>query len=820
MPDVQFTRADVEREAGGKPWTRSREFTAEIRPEDMADTAASYARAAGEARSAFDLAREAGELAATAGGLDGAPLVDAEGRIDATAAALGSGGDDVDEMVGYLVRAMNTAIDTEREVHDAVHAPGALDDVYLRHAEAARAEWRAWQATRAARVPAPAGLLGAAPTGDRPLLAPGGFQPTPDIVALGIRDRHLRAVADAATATHEDVVGAIEAYRGRLAQYGQELGRLGYDLAEGPLGLWTTEEMAEYAGRRLAEELARDDPDPAVLLLHTEGVGAVVAGVHGDPVDPGAPRRDLTPAERAYLQAFLGTLDAHALATLGALRDDTAGLDPGRAGHQYASVQRVANGLLTLLDPAVGGLDPRDPADRARVPEGVRSLVLGYGDPTLTDALAEAVTTTTRTPPGDAYRETLADVNGFGDLLSTATVPPGDAFGRELAHTAVTLQGGTQYQYVDGGHGDLANTGGSGLLTAVALNHELSAELLREDAFRESLLGVHWEDSSGAAALVDSGVTVPAGIDHNDPAARQYVAAAYEVLAYAAAHPDDILGRGNHTIAEYGPIDHSALQGAVGDTVLRYLNVVSQLSGDGSSGFLAADEHGVPYENLFGREYRYAFELGGSEQRTLFRLMNEADPAVRDDFRQGVAAWQAATAHEAFTDDRDAPAALQSVGRVAGFLDHADRAVDDAGLATKHRITAMNGLSTAFWVAGGLASVSGPVSAGISLGAFGLVEGLRYTLPDPGDGGVKAAQWDSIERGDWEARAIVAYAAQAADYANPGRGETARDYPLPEPNGANESDVMNGVLNLEGNIYPGYRGNVVQGFDQGSLREG
>ncbi|WP_129843732.1 hypothetical protein [Streptomyces sp. RFCAC02] len=823
MSDVLFTRDDVEKEAGGNPWTRARDFSAEIDPDDMADTAAAYTRAAAEAHGAHDLARDAGAIAAAAGELDGDALVDAEGRLDETATALRGGGDDMDEAVRYLVRAMNSALDAEGEVRDAVFAPGGLEETYLRHTEAAEAEWNEWRATAAAGPPAGTGMMGG-PTGNgtltalRPPLGHTGLDPWPEGAALRIRYKHLRAVADAAATAHEDITGVIDAYRGKLAQYGQELRELGYDVADGPLQLWTTEEMATYTARRLAAELAEEDPDPALLLLYTEGLGAIVDGGFGNTAGAAA-QQPLTPAERAYLRAFLGELGAADLAALGALKDDTADLEPGQAGNQYASIQRVANSITLLMNPELGGLDPRVPADLARVPAGIRPFVLGYGADDLTDALADAVTVSVRNPPSDAYADTLRDFNGFGDLMSTATVAPGDAFGRDLAHTAVTVQGATQYQYMDGGYGDTANTGSSGLLHAVALNSGLSAELLHERPFRESLLGVHWEDSTGAAAVVTSGVTIPQGTDHNDPAARPYIEAAYDVLSYAANHTDDILGTANHTIARYGPIDHSALQGAVGDTMLRYMNVVSQMSGDGASGFLAAKDDDVPFRNLFGTEYRYAFELSGAEQRDLFGLMGEADEEVGNEFRRGVAAWQTATAYEAFQHDRHAPSALQSVGRVSGFMDHAERENDSAGLAAKQRISAMSGISTAFWVAGGLASVSGPVSAGISVGAYGLVEGLRYALPDPGDGGVRAAQWNSIERGDWEARSIVAYAARAAGYGNPQRGEDAGDYPLPDPHGANESDVMNGVLDLEGNIYPGYWGYVVEGFDQGSLRE-
>ncbi|WP_052848295.1 hypothetical protein [Streptomyces avicenniae] len=818
MPDVHFTRGEVEKAAGGAPWTRQDAFTAEIAPEDIAATGTLWTRAAQESHRAGDLARTASRTAAAAGTVDGTPLADPEQRTTDTTRALGNDGEDADTAAHYLARAVEDALYAEQEVDDLVHGTGGLEQQYQDALEAARQEWAAWQA----RPPATSPLLPPLRTEDGLLPPPGGGDLWPGLdepaegAAGRIRAKHLRTATEAADETAGAIDDAIETYRRRLTDYASELATLGYDIADGPLPLWTTDEMARYLAEQFAEELDRRPPDPDRLLALTEGLSAIL----GDPLDaPGTPPARLTPVTRAYLATFLGALDAADLAALGALTERTEGLDPGTAGIQFAAAQRVANSVMLLLDPELGGIDPTDADQLSAVPAALRPYLVGLGDTSLTKGLTPGLLTQIN-PPDDSYRDTLEAFNGFGTLMATADTPPGDAFARILAETAVTAQTMTQYQYMDGGYEDLANKGSTGLLAAAALNSEASAALLTDENFRDSLLSLHWEDSSGAAALVESGTTLPDGIDHKDAAAGPYVEAAYNVLSYAGDHTDEIHGDRNATIAMYAPLDHAPLERAVGDTMLRYMNLVSQLSGEGDSGFHTAPAGGdTLYSNLFGEEYRHAFELSRDQQHGLFSLMHHADDAVRAEFEQGVSTWQTTTAHAAFRDDSHAPSALQAVGRVAGFEDFATRENPSSGLAGKQRITFMNTISTAAWVAGGLAELSARAGAGVSVGAYGLIEGLRYALPDPGDGGASEAQWNSIERGDQPVRTIVAYAAQAADYANPARGETAGDYPLPKPNGINETDIANAVADLEGNIYPGYWGQVVKGFDQGSLRE-
>ncbi|WP_052851001.1 hypothetical protein [Streptomyces avicenniae] len=826
MPILSFTRDEVEAAADARPWKRQVAFREEISPDDMADTAAIYARAAGEAGDAGDLARGATELGGDSGSLDGESLVDEEGRIDATSRGLQGNGADMDAVVGYVVRAMNRALDADEEVHDVIHGERGLEAKYVEHLNAAITEWNGWQAALEAALQPDLGLVLFGPPfpisveygGERAIASPrmlglGNYEfEFPLGFDARIRTKYLRRAAEDATTADGEITDALDAYRGKLAEFGQELGDLGYDLSDGPLGLWTSEGMAVYAADHLADEMRKDHPDPEELLRWTETLDAIGIGIHTAD-NPDTPLRDMTPAERAYLDAFYGRLDKEELSLLGGLARGAEGMDPDVAGNRFTAAQRVADGLLMLTNPEIGGIDPSNAAGRAALPAGLRDHL--YGDrQAFIDGFVD-VSIPNRGGPDDAYWDALRDFNGFGQLMGAASVAPGDRLATDMAHAAVNVQGLTQYHYFDGGYGDTANTGSDGLLRAVALNSGTSAELLNDRTFRESALGIHWEDSTGVGDLVRSGTTVPDGVDHNDPEAEAYTHAAFNVLEYAAGHNEEILGTKNHNISEYGPINHSALQDAVGDTALQYMDMISK--GGTASGF-ASSATDFTDVNLHGKDYRYSFDLSDSDRESLFTLMNHADGDVRENFFNGVGQWQEMSAHDAFRRDMDAQgqqdgerrgesSVFDHIGRIAGTVQHVQE-VAPVNDTSKNQFTGYGAISTAASVVNTIGDF-GKGNLVAQLGAFGLTEALRYTLPD-GAAAVDAAQWEAVNWGDTSARATIAYAAQRAEYGN------AEDYriPVPSEGGFNQTDVIESVRNIEGDAYQHYAQAMINAYNR------
>jgi hypothetical protein len=833
VADVRFTHEDVQAEAGKKPWDRRAEFVSGIDPDDLADTAAAYARAAGEVGDTAALARRATEIAAGAGAADGAPLVDAEARVDETARDLQQDGDGVDAVVRGLVRALRLAIDTEREVDQVVAGPDGLDARFRRHLDAAVAEWDGWRGALQAAVGAAretpmlaydvhSGMplpLVVEYGGQRRTIAPrlfGGGQTydLPDDLARDIRKRHLQAAAGDASAAFDDIRDAIDAYTRRLTELGAELRGHGFEVTDAALpdGLWLSGAVARAAAEGLAGALAQEPPDSALAARYAAHVALVTGS------------GDLTGAERAFLQGLYAHLDVATLAALGALDTtvDYGDTEPRGAAarrlEELGATQRaLADGVMLLTDPERGGFDPAAGADRAALPAALRHFVYDHqaGGLFRTDY------------PGARFLpEDVRQLNGFAGLLAHATVPPGDAFAADLGRAAVAIHAATG-QELYGMHWDVVNTGSGTLLEVAARNTDAAARLLSEEPFRAGLLYQQWEDSTGPAELITAGTTVPGGVDPDSAAARPYVEAAFHLLADAG---DDtlrqrILGDDRELQAQLGHVDHTALQRAIGDTALRHLNLIAQFPGDGQSRFLEPANPGDPdarvLRSFLGDDLRYAFELSRADREGLFELMAGTEAEVRQDFRTGVAHWQAATAYEAFSRGTGEGTALQAIGRVAGHLENADvRTLENGTDPNNLRSTVVGAITSAAGWISGFGGWPGQAGAALSMTAFGLGETLRHDMELPLTP-QQHAELKAMESGDWAARTLVAQAALATDYGG-ARGALDRLYGepgsrLPDPAAPDfvRTNLMTGVNELETKAYAGMMPLFLDGYADG-----
>ncbi|TDC62357.1 hypothetical protein [Streptomyces hainanensis] len=815
MPDLSFTRDEVEARAGRKPWTRQREFHEEIDPDDMAETAAAYARAASQARDAADLAERATRVSEQSGARDGSALVDAEGRIDATDRALQSGGDDIDGVVRHLVRAMNQAIDTDEKVTGLIHDPGKLEDDYARHLRAAVVEWNGMQRALQARVAERAAEWdawqraqpqgGSAPVHTPLLVQYGGRTATalpttgaqgtsyafPDSEAADVRNTHLGNAASDASAAYGEIDDEIEVYRHRLAQEGAELRRLGYDLTAGPLGLWTTEDMAKFDAQQFGEESRKEEPDPELLSLYTQGLGAIGDGVYGDAQPPGDPERQLTADERAYLERFYGSLDSETLGRLGRLPD------LGRVSE--AAKADVANGISMLTNPDAGGIDPSGEGMR-NVPESIRNF------------LESPFTVDGRGVPTSESRfiEEQRDLNGFGGLMATADVAPGDAFAKELATSAVEAEkvasrAEARFQGVSE-----QNSGSSGMLSAAALNTEVSADLLRDDTFRGDLLSQRWYNSAGAADLIDSGTTVPDGVDPQGVEAMRYVEAAYDVLGYAKDHPDQI--NAPQDPMGISQTNHSPLQRAVGDTTLRYLDL---LSNDGDQTRLWTGGTTAEEPAINGTQYQNAFTFSAKDRQALFGMMNETEGDVRQSFFDQVALWESARARAEFGSGTPDVDTFYNIGTIEGTVAYVQGQADTSG--TEAAGMGFKAAKIGFGAASTLAA--GPPGA---LGFFGLSEGADLMVDQMDDSAEEAERWAARNRevwGDVNGRVAIADAARAADAGVPGPPRP--DATNPSHTGFDRSDLRRYANSYTGRLGIGEEmGMYEDGFDNANRAPG
>jgi hypothetical protein len=509
--DMSFTREEVEQALQKDLWKRQRAFHEEINPEDMADTAAIYARAAEDGATAGNLASRASEIATGAGEHDGTPLADGAARFEQTARDLLHNDDPrrgLDHIPYLLVGAMRSAITADEEVYKAVYGPGALEDSYIRHARLSALEGARY--LEGVDDPGYIGVVN---------------------VLREIRDRHFAAVRSAAYAATDAMDSAIDAYRTKLLNYARELTAEGYDVSEGPFTAFTTEQTAAWATERLSELLEEEPPNAVKVNDLLAGVDGIIRGVYDEGAAPG---RKMTEAERTYLKTFYDGLDEKELATLGRLGripgDDLADI----VGHSVdaafglAAQWTAANGINLLLNPDAGGLDPG--RDGENVPAGVRHYVYGYPD------YADSPL---------PYAE-VPDWSAFGDLMGSSTLATGNQFSQDLATAAADYERLAGDYGADSDEGPV-NTGTKKLLEVAGRNPEAAAARMSDHNFSSLLLGQDFtqgpdapRDADGSERrepLVDSFVAAatlpPAGIDPRSDAAKPYADAAYRYLELA-----------------------------------------------------------------------------------------------------------------------------------------------------------------------------------------------------------------------------------------------------------------------------------------------
>jgi hypothetical protein len=320
--------------------------------------------------------------------------------------------------------------------------------------------------------------------------------------------------------------------------------------------------------------------------------------------------------------------------------------------------------------------------------------------------------------------------------------------------------------------------------------------LLNDEQFRNDLLSQGWDDSTGAGAFVRSGTIPPSHVEPNSPEAQQYVNAAYGVLSYAAEHGDHLNSMHDPDYSGRRGADLSALQQSIGNTALTYMDLISR--GDADTSGLWATQDGQE-KDINGKPFQYGFDFSKDDRQGLFSYMNGAESDVKNEFFSGVGQWQAGTAGYAFARDQDDPGSesstFRNIGTVAGAIAEV-QGRGDAEDASKGQYTAMATISAVSSVTGTLAGFNPAASAANSLGAYGINEALRYTLPS-GNEGPQGAHEQAITTGDIDTRVAVANAAVAADHR--GTAELGDD-PRRNPNasGYNDTDLSQWAYDVLG----------------------
>lgn len=726
-----FTKDDVEAR-GKKPWTTVSNFAKELNTESMSETAAAYARAAGEARTVDDLAKRATEISQGAGNLNGAPLAK-EGRYEESRRALQRGGTDMAGVVSVINRGINRALDAEEGNQRHITW---MDRQLASHQAEGRAKWNGWTAAlnhanlHVGRAEDPNVTIS---YDGRQVTVP--RQGLPQWLADEIRESYLKRAVQDAEHAQSQIQDTIKWYRHQMLAAANDLVDLGYELTEGPFELFTTPQMAKYAAGRLMEELRSKNPDPERVEFFTNGLKSIAESIYGDPTKGGAsPERDLTAAERAYLRHFYGTLDSESLARLGNLDGSDAITNAKR---------NVANGIQMVMNPEIGGFDPSKPSSGVQIPQSIRDFVYDYKNGDIS-----------RPQDSGDFRKALEQFNGFGDLMSHSTVASGDAFSSSMAHAAIDVEkwSAQQIRYApEVAH--VENTGSSGMLRATAWNHGASAELLRDSQFREDLLTQRWDDSHGAAAVVRSGTTVPSWIPPGSDAAKPYMEAAYGVLTYAAQNGDVINSLHDPNRPGVLGADLSDLQRSIGNTAIRNMDYIATTRDtDGLTRWSASGEP--------GQVDPWGFGFSSEDREGIFSFMNGAEEIERKRFFGEVANWQLESAKHAFRDP-DSGAfgpTFTRIGVIQGTVAEVQNEVE-TGASTA--ATGVNVIGTAVTgIPHPVATVIGATTAATGGGTamyYGEKEGLESELAE-----------NRRRNQKLEGLVAIANAAVATDYENAG----------------------------------------------------
>ncbi|MEE1928712.1 hypothetical protein V1J52_10970 [Streptomyces sp. TRM 70351] len=764
--EFTLTRSAVAEAAGCDPWELRETFKDETDVEAIDELRVIFRQAGKEAEESGDIAAYASQLEEDAGTSGPTALYDdAAEHLRDNHADLQGNGADFGEVAGVLAEVIERAEEVVGDVDDLADDLQAdidrLETKGNNEIGAAREKKAAMDELPYVPMKDGGGQVSYVVLERTFTISPSVF-PLDDIIAH-IKSTRTEHAGNYASACHGDMETELDGYYNFLRGREGYLSDLGYDAGGSPVNIWATEGRAAYEGERLQELFADGEPTPEQLERYTAGVGSILDRVHPPGGTPGEPARDLTPEEVAYLSAFYGALDAETLAALG------EGVGTTSPGNERAQVERVeaaqaavANGIQVLMDPTVGGIDPGSRFGRESVPDSISEFVYDYGE-TMSDTSSEPDAVL------DAY-------NDFGALMGHATVPAGDSFSRDMAETAMTVQ-----ETVDRWNRNIANeylgaerpipdgldlyenTGSSGLLIAVSRNGDTSAELLIDEEYRERVLGANWADSDGVADLIRGG-TIPVegqGGDH-------YTEAAFHVLEYAAGH-HGMLGTDDPTDHSYDkvyPTDHTALQGAVADTTVAYLDLLARPQ-DTETQFDRGDG---------------TFTFGHDDRGDLFSFLAKTEESVNAHFKEGVYNHQYQVAGQAFTDENANASErfthISDVNAVVGMgeaLALAELSGDaDAQAQFAHKLVTSS-VSAGLGVAA--IPATGGASAGVALAStgYGFANGF-YSGPKPEQPQVMADfQYTNELYGDWSMQHAVAAAAIDANAS----GDAVR-YTLPD----------------------------------------
>ncbi|WP_103503302.1 MULTISPECIES: hypothetical protein [unclassified Streptomyces] len=779
---VHFDHEDVKAAASQDPWELRDDFVDEVDVEDIAEAALSYAMAAEEAGSAEELAELATEEHQGAAQFNSDDLADAEGRLAETKGNLAT--PELESTVDILGKTVTLAEDTVQEVDDEIYAHGSLNTKVADHCQAAVDELNLWFTAlqngvdeyNDMAVPEPVVLLkpdGSSAANPERQLAheqPTGVFSVPDDIIATIRQHHLDAAVADAEAAAAAIDGHIEGYRSTLTTYGAELTDNGYDMADSPLGIWHTPEMAEHHAQTIANAAERLEADPSdsEALGELESATAYLGNVSQGLFDEnGNPVGQLSEEQAAYLKLVYDNIDPEHLATVG-------NLAASESNERFAAIgENLANGINALTSPSVNAFVPT----AGDLPDSIAYFVDGGGiGPS--EVGPDGIP---RDPSGVELLKTAEMYNGFGALMEGATVPPGESFAGKMLEAGLAAQDWwTGSSISEHAEDEFQFTGGSSLLAAGAENSGAASDFLTRGDHAQRVMGHLWDDGGDAVArLIESG-TFPSEGEEITP--RQAAAARQVVLATGDLDADQVQQPVQQAAADVGIMYMHSIVGA---------DMNDSGAGDG------------PFD-IFGEKVP-GFTFTESERRDFFRFLAGSEEEVESSFAGGIQTFHYVNAHAAFSADD--PEAIARMGAYSGVLDaefqraqwmHQFDETKDAYATGQHiDKTWRTGAGMTLAAAGILVPGAAPVSTALSWTGVGntLIQAVVPPPVDTADSDFNASQYNAVIEDGRSTRYIIAQAAADTNY----RG-AADAFDMPSLHDASSDEIAEAMVG--GNFVP------------------
>ncbi|MFE7136681.1 hypothetical protein ACFVAG_02915 [Streptomyces sp. NPDC057644] len=710
MSGFTITRDMLVEAAGCDPYELRTDFKNDTDPEAVEALSSIFKNGAEEAADSGSVSQYASNLEERAGTRGSNTIYeDGAAHLEQTYADLGEGG----------LRSVSTTLG---EIKDEMETTRTyLDDIILGGLDV----WREWYVRQANSE---ASTL----REDLKTLAPEdvytwrGHERTiagekidfPTAVVDGVIEKaYTKKAGDYAADLYDSMTERLDDYYGFLDNRQNRLVEDGYDAGATPLDLWYSGGRAEYEGEQLALELEKENPDPAAVARYTRGLEGAIDGVLDENGQIAEGAKHLTDDQLNFLRQFYRSIGSEGLANLGELGSDSA-----MASQAIQATQRaVANGINVLTNPEVGGLDIHQPSHFDRLPDSIASLIR---DPhqVVEKRLNEQI-------------EHYNLFDGFGDLMGHATASSGTGFSTKLAYAALWAETGLDGLHGQAGAGNIELSGASSALRSVALNDVAAAALITDDYFRERMLAASWEQPDAAGDLIRAATLSPEGAEPRD-AQKQ---AALKLLTHFSLNGSDALSSLTDRDGEPRGAGASAIQAAVKDVSLGYLDHLTENSVEGYSYFNAGES----------REIR----LTSVDRFELFKYLGQSESSVLNDWQTGLQTYYTTRAAEAFAPGVEAAhreGILGDIGAVDGAVHGAynqiltdaksdpekrDAEVKRQQIAVATAITgvgaavASGGVATSFGIASAAAGTAGALTESSSEAAS-FARDLHYNAAD------------------------------------------------------------------------------------------